>query len=113
MGKTEDNYISRFFVRGNVDMKLHKLITAQADANVTFYDSYAASVDWWGQAATLRPHLVAPFIPLSYIEATDQNSLNTVLNSSYIQDGKFSSVVHSRILPIRWLMPMRLVTVNM
>lgn len=89
VGKTEDNYISRFFVRGNVDMKLHKLITAQADANVTFYDSYAASVDWWGQAATLRPHLVAPFIPLSYIEATDQNSLNTVLNSSYIQDGKF------------------------
>lgn len=36
VGKTEDNYISRFFVRGNVDMKLHKLITAQADANVTF-----------------------------------------------------------------------------
>lgn len=32
---------------------------------------------------------MAPFIPLSYIEATDQNSLNTVLNSSYIQDGKF------------------------
>ena len=69
VGKTEDNYISRFFVRGNVDMELHKLIKAQADANVTFYDSYAASVDWWGQAATLRPHLVTPFIPLSYIEA--------------------------------------------
>ena len=89
VGKTEDNYISRFFVRGNVDMELHKLIKAQADANVTFYDSYAASVDWWGQAATLRPHLVTPFIPLSYIEANDKNSLNMVLNSSYIQDGKF------------------------
>ena len=89
VGKTEDNYISRFFVRGNVDMKLHKLIKAQAGANVTFYASYAASVDWWGQAATLRPHLVTPFIPLSYIEANDKNSLNTVLNSSYIQDGKF------------------------
>ncbi|MEZ5005997.1 MAG: hypothetical protein R2738_08260 [Bacteroides graminisolvens] len=89
MGNTEDNYNSRFFVRGNVDMQLHKLITAQADANVTFYDSYAASVDWWGQAATLRPHLVSPFIPLSYIEETDQNSLNAVLNSSYIKDGKY------------------------
>lgn len=89
VGKTEDNYISRFFVRGNVDVKLHRLITAQADANVTFYDSYAASVDWWGQAATLRPHLVTPFIPLSYIEETDKNSLNTVLNSSYIQGGKY------------------------
>lgn len=89
VGNTEDNYNSRFFVRGNVDMQLHKLITAQADANVTFYDSYAASVDWWGQAATLRPHLVSPFIPLSYIEETDQNSLNAVLNSSYIKDGKY------------------------
>lgn len=89
VGKTEDNYISRFFVRGNVDVKLHRLITAQADANVTFYDSYAASVDWWGQAATLRPHLVTPFIPLSYIEETNKNALNTVLNSSYIQDGKY------------------------
>ncbi|MCD8474279.1 MAG: hypothetical protein LRY34_00445 [Bacteroides graminisolvens] len=68
---------------------MHKLITAQADANVTFYDSYAASVNWWGQAATLRPHLVSPFIPLSYIEETDQNSLNAVLNSSYIKDGKY------------------------
>lgn len=54
-----------------------------------FYDSYSANVDWWGQTATLRPHLVTPFIPLSYIEATDQNSLNAVLNSSYLQDGKF------------------------
>lgn len=89
VGNTEDNYISRFFVRGNVDMKLHKLITAQADANVTFYDSYAASVDWWEQAATLRPHLVSPFIPLSYIEEADQSSLNTVLNSSYIKDDKY------------------------
>lgn len=89
VGKTEDNYVSRFFVRGNVDMDLHKLIKAQADANVTFYDSYSASVDWWGQAASLRPHLVSPFIPLSYIEGVDKNSLNTVLNSSYIQDGKY------------------------
>lgn len=89
VGNTKDNYVSRFLVRGNVDMRLHKLITAQADANVTFYDSYSANVDWWGQAATLRPHLVSPFIPLSYIEETDQNSLNTVLNSNYIKDGKY------------------------
>lgn len=89
VGNTKDNYVSRFFVRGNVDMRLHKLITAQADANVTFYDSYSASVNWWGQAATLRPNLVSPFIPLSYIEETDKNSLNTVLNSNYIQNGKY------------------------
>ena len=56
VGKTEDNYVSRFFVRGNVDMQLHKFITAQADANVTFYDSYSANVDWWGPVS--YTHLV-------------------------------------------------------
>ena len=89
VGKTEDNYVSRFFVRGNVDMDLHKLIKAQADANVTFYDAYSANVNWWGTAATLRPHLVSPFIPLSYIEETDGNSLNTVLNSNFLIGDKF------------------------
>lgn len=89
VGNTKDDYISRFFVRGNVDMKLHKLITAQTDANVTFYDSYTAKVEWWDQAAKLRPHLVSPLIPLSYIEESDLNSLNTVLNSSYIQGGNY------------------------
>lgn len=89
VGNTKDNYISRFFVRGNVDMNLHRLITAQTDANVTFYDSYTAKGDWWGQASTLRPHLVSPFIPLSYIEEADKTSLNTVLNSNYIQGGQF------------------------
>ena len=34
-----DNYISRFFVRGNVDVQFNEFIKAQADANVTFYDS--------------------------------------------------------------------------
>lgn len=89
VGNMKDNYIGRFFVRGNVDMNLHRLITAQTDANVTFYDSYTAKGDWWGQAATLRPHLVSPLIPLSYIEEGDKNSLNTVLNSNYIQGGQY------------------------
>ena len=89
VGKTKDNYTSRFFVRGNMDVKFNDWLTAKADANVTFYDSYAAKTDWWSQAATLRPHLVAPLIPISYIEETDKNSLGTVMNSNYLQNGYF------------------------
>ncbi len=89
VGKTKDNYTSRFFVRGNVDVKLNDIISAKADANVTFYDQYSANVDWWGQAATLRPHLVSPIIPLSFIEESDALSLSTVMNSNYLQDGKY------------------------
>lgn len=89
VGNHEDDYISRFFVRGNVDMKLHDLISARTDANVTFYDSYTAKGDWWSNAATLRPNRVAPLIPLSYIEDTDPNTLATIMNSNYIIDGKY------------------------
>lgn len=89
VGKAKDNYVSRFFVRGNVDMKLHELLTAQADANVTFYDSYSAAGDWWKNAATWRPNLVSPLIPISYIESNDAASLGLVNNSNYIIDGKY------------------------
>ncbi|MDH6312110.1 TonB-linked SusC/RagA family outer membrane protein [Parabacteroides sp. PFB2-10] len=84
-----DNYISRFFVRGNLDVKLHELITGQADANVTFYDSYSAAGSWWSNAATLRPNRVSPLIPLSYLEENDIPSWNTINASNHIIDGKY------------------------
>lgn len=89
VGNTKDNYTSRFFVRGNIDVTLNSFLSAKADANVTFYDAYTANVDWWGQAATLRPHLVSPLIPMSMIEASDINSLNLVNNSNYLQGDYF------------------------
>ena len=89
VGKTKDNYTSRFFVRGNIDVNLNSFLSAKADANVTFYDAYTANVDWWGQAATLRTHLVSPLIPISYIEGSDKNSLATVMNSNYLQGDYF------------------------
>ena len=89
VGNAKDNYTSRFFVRGNIDVKLNDILSAKADANVTFYDAFTANTDWWGQAATLRPHLVSPLIPMSYIEATDLNSLATVMNSNYLQGDMF------------------------
>ena len=89
VGNTKDNYTSRFFVRGNIDVKLNDFLSAKADANVTFYDAYTANVDWWNQATTMRPHLVSPLIPMSYIESTDINSLNLVKNSNYLQGDAF------------------------
>lgn len=89
VGNTKDNYTSRFFVRGNIDVHLNSFLSFKADANVTFYDAYTANVDWWGQASTLRPHLVSPLIPMSYIEESDVNSLNLVKNSNYLQGDYF------------------------
>lgn len=89
VGKTKDNYVSRFFVRGNIDVELNKVLSFKADANVTFYDSYSANTDWWGQSATWRPYLVAPLIPISYIEEADATSLDIVRNSDYLQGDFF------------------------
>ena len=89
VGNAADNYTSRFFVRGNIDVKLNDFLSAKADANVTFYDAYTANVDWWGQASTLRPNLVSPLIPISFIEPTDKASLATVMNSNYLQGDYF------------------------
>ncbi|MBE6283813.1 MAG: SusC/RagA family TonB-linked outer membrane protein [Mediterranea massiliensis] len=84
-----DNYISRFFVRGNVDVKFNDFITAQADANATFYDSYSAKGDWWSNAATIRPNMIAPLIPLSYIEENNASVWATINNSNYLVAGKY------------------------
>ncbi len=84
-----DNYTSRLFVRGNLDIKLHDLVSAKADANVTFYDAYTAAGNWWSNAATLRPNMVSPLIPLSYLEEDDKLSWNTINGSNYIIDGKY------------------------
>lgn len=84
-----DNYISRFFVRGNVDIKFNDIITAQADANVTFYDSFSAKGDWWSNAATIRPNAIAPLIPLSYLDENDATSWAMINNSNHIIGGKY------------------------
>ena len=84
-----DNYTSRFFVRGNVDVKFNDIISAQADANVTFYDSYTAKGDWWSNAATIRPNMIAPLIPLSYIEEDNASVWAAIQNSNYLIDNKY------------------------
>ena len=89
VGNSADNYTSRLFVRGNVDMNLRDFLKVQADANVTFYDANTAAGNWWSNAASLRPDRVAPLIPLSYLEENDLLSGPTIDASNYIIDGKY------------------------
>lgn len=89
VGNNADNFVSRMFVRGNLDVNVRDYLKVQADANVTFYDSFSARGDWWGNAATLRPNRVAPLIPLTYLEENDIPSWNTINTSNYLIDGKY------------------------
>jgi len=101
VGNTKDDNISRMFVRGNIDLSLHELITANVDANATFYDAKTSNIanttanigttydNYWHGASRLRPNRVAPLIPLSYIGETNKTALDLLAASSYIIDGKF------------------------
>ncbi len=89
VGNSKDNYTSRMFVRGNLDVNVTDFLKVQADANVTFYDSYTARGDWWSNAASLRPNRVAPLIPLSYLEENDIPSWNTINTSNNLIDRQY------------------------
>lgn len=89
VGDADKNNIGRFFVRGNVDLSLHELISANVDANATFYDSRTANGNFWAGSSTLRPNRVAPLIPLSYIEPNDATSLALINASNYVIDGQY------------------------
>lgn len=86
-GKTEGE--NRFNVRGNLDIKLSKMITSKINTSVTFYDNNQAQGNFWGNAATLRPNLFAPLIPLSYLEKADAKTQGYIATSPFIIDGKY------------------------
>jgi TonB-linked SusC/RagA family outer membrane protein len=89
VGNTKNDNINRMFIRGNIDVKLHELITAYVDANATFYNSVGTNTNFWNGAATIRPNRISPLIPLSYIEPNDELSLAMTGASGHIIDGKY------------------------
>jgi TonB-linked SusC/RagA family outer membrane protein len=79
----------RLNLRGNVDVNLNQYISCNVDATAIFYTGRGVNTDYWGSAATLRPHRFAPLIPLDMIETNDDASNVFVKNSNHIIDGKY------------------------
>jgi len=86
-GKKEGE--NRFNIRGNVDVKLNDMITSKTNTSVTFYDSNSAQGNFWSSAATFKPNLVAPLIPVSYLSKADAASQAYIANSPFIIDSNF------------------------
>ena len=80
-GKSEGE--NRFNVRGNLDIKLSKMITSKINTSVTFYDADQAQGNFWVNAATLRPNLFAPLIPLSYLDKADAKTQGYIATSPF------------------------------
>ncbi|MCM5529336.1 SusC/RagA family TonB-linked outer membrane protein [Parasegetibacter sp. NRK P23] len=79
----------RLNLRGNIDVNLNEYLSFNVDATAIFYTGRGVNADYWGSAATLRPHRFAPLVPIEFIEETDEASLLFVRNSNYVIDGKY------------------------
>ncbi len=80
---------NRFNIRGNVDVKLNKMISLNVDANVSFYTGKGVNANYWNSAATVRPYRFSPLIPIGMIEEGDDPSMTYINNSNYVIDGKY------------------------
>ena len=97
-GEAKNNYIDRFNVRGNVDMKINNYITAFVNANATYYNQNSAvsqqkdgddTLDYWQVASRWRPNRVAPLIPISYVDPNAKQPQAALSSSSNIIDGQY------------------------
>lgn len=88
-GEADKDRVTRFSVRGNIDVSLGQYVKSYVNANATFYDGRAASGDFWGAASTLRPNRLSPLIPVDYLMPNDENSWTMVKNSNNLIDGKY------------------------
>ena len=90
VGEAANNYVDRFNVRGNVDIKLNNFINAYVNANATYYNSKSANGgSYWEKAATFRPNRVAPLIPLSYIDPNAQQAVTLIGTTKNYLNGCF------------------------
>ncbi|MDY3743385.1 MAG: SusC/RagA family TonB-linked outer membrane protein [Prevotella sp.] len=83
-GEGKNNYTDRLNVRGNIDLQLSDWASGWVNANATYYNQHGSNSNFWSAASTLRPNRVAPFIPVSFIDPLDVNSLNLIQNTRNI-----------------------------
>lgn len=79
----------RLNLRGNVDINLGDYISCFVDASAIFYTGKGVNTNYWGSAATLRPHRFAPLIPIDMIEPEDEASQVFIQNTNHLIDGKY------------------------
>lgn len=64
---------NRFNVRGNVDLSIIDWINTSIDATASFQNNNGARGNYFGDAASIRPHEYTPLLPISLIDP--ENSL--------------------------------------
>ncbi|HLR26976.1 MAG TPA: SusC/RagA family TonB-linked outer membrane protein [Fodinibius sp.] len=88
-GEAENSRGNNFNIRGNVDFDLNENITASVGAGVIYDDQNGVNADFWGAAASLRPHRYTPLIPISLFSNNNSDLQQVVENSNYLIDNEY------------------------
>ncbi|WP_310686999.1 SusC/RagA family TonB-linked outer membrane protein [Aliifodinibius sp. S!AR15-10] len=88
-GEAKDIRGNNFNIRGNVDFELNENITASVGAGVIYDDQNGVNTNFWGEAASLRPHRYTPLIPISMFVENNPNLQQMVETSNYVINDEY------------------------
>jgi len=88
-GEGKNENVTRFNVRGNIDLKLNDYINTYINMSNVFYDARFANGSYWSGAASIQPNRFSPLIPIDMIEKDAAEAQILIENSSNIINGKY------------------------
>lgn len=74
-GEGKNSQQNRFNVRGNVDLKINSFIKTALDAVAVIVNNRGPITDYWQNAATYKPNLFAPLLPIKNVLDSIQKTL--------------------------------------
>lgn len=90
-GEQKNNSNLQYNIRGNVDVKLTKRLSASIDAAAVSTNSYVGKGNFWGATSTLAPNFnrYSPFVPIDMLDPNKPEFQQLANNSNHIIDGKY------------------------
>lgn len=81
-----------FNVRGNIDLKVNRWIKTAMDAVIVLNNNNSPTGNFFGNAATLRPNLFSPLLPISMIDPENAilKGRKNDINDTYLLGGTAS-----------------------
>jgi TonB-linked SusC/RagA family outer membrane protein len=92
-GAGEKGKDNRFNLRGNVDIKINNFIKSSLDAVAVIGNvSGPVGTNYWTEAATLKPHLFVPLLPIDMIDPANEDLIarKNDVNGMYLLGGTSS-----------------------
>ena len=80
---------NRLSIRGNVNLAVNKYLSGTVEAAAIYDNQNGVNTNYWGDAATLRPNLFSPLIPVSSLLKNNTDLQQTVKNSNHVIDGQY------------------------